>query len=72
LFSFHFLTPFPGAFSALLGVYLFSSSFATKLHFFLGVFFHFITGADTYSVYHGAACGATESGGKCGDRALLQ
>ncbi len=24
---------------------------ATKLHFFLGVFFHFITGADTASMY---------------------
>lgn len=33
--------------SALLGVYLFSSSFAIKLHFFLGVFFHFIIDADT-------------------------
>ncbi|MCI8840174.1 MAG: tyrosine-type recombinase/integrase, partial [Oscillospiraceae bacterium] len=32
---------------ALLGVYLFFTSFATKLHFFLGVFFHFIIGADT-------------------------
>ena len=29
-----------------MGVYLFFTSFATKLHFFLGVFFHFITGAD--------------------------
>jgi hypothetical protein len=47
LCSFHFLTPFPGAFSALLGVYLFFASSATKLHFFLGVFFHFIIGADT-------------------------
>ena len=35
-----------GLFFALLGVYLFFTSFATKLHFFLGVFFHFITGAD--------------------------
>ena len=38
-----------GLFFALLGVYLFFSSFATKLHFFLGVFFHFITGADSRS-----------------------
>lgn len=30
-----------------MGVYLFSSSFAIKLHFFLGVFFHFIIDADT-------------------------
>jgi hypothetical protein len=30
-----------------LGVYLFFASSATKLHFFLGVFFHFIIGADT-------------------------
>ena len=36
-----------GLFFALLGVYLFFTSFAAKLHFFLGVFFHFITGADT-------------------------
>ncbi|NBK20050.1 hypothetical protein D7Y41_33165 [Anaerotruncus sp. 1XD22-93] len=36
-----------GLFFALLGVYLFFASSATKLHFFLGVFFHFITGADT-------------------------
>ena len=35
-----------GLFFALLGVYLFFTSFATKLHFFLGVFFHFIIGAD--------------------------
>jgi len=28
-----------------LGVYLFSLLSATKLHFFLGVFFHFIIGA---------------------------
>ena len=36
-----------GLFFALLGVYLFFTSFATKLHFFLGVFFHFITGDDS-------------------------
>ena len=36
-----------GLFFALLGVYLFFTSFATKLHFFLGVFLHFITGDDT-------------------------
>ena len=36
-----------GLFFALLGVYLFFASSATKLHFFLGVFLHFITGADT-------------------------
>ena len=30
-----------------MGVYLFSLLSATKLHFFLGVFFHFIIGADT-------------------------
>ena len=36
-----------GLFFALLGVYLFFTSFAAKLHFFLGVFFHFITGADS-------------------------
>ncbi len=35
-------------FSVLLGVYLFFSSSATKLHFFLGVFCHFITGDDTF------------------------
>ena len=35
-----------GLFFALLGVYLFFASSATKLHFFLGVFLHFITGAD--------------------------
>jgi len=29
-----------------LGVYLFFLTSATKLHFFLGVFFHFIIGAD--------------------------
>ena len=29
-----------------MGVYLFFASFATKLHFFFGVFLHFITGAD--------------------------
>ena len=29
-----------------MGVYLFFASSATKLHFFLGVFLHFITGAD--------------------------
>jgi len=46
LCSFHFPTPFLGSFSALWGVYLFFASFATKLHFFLGVFLHFITGAD--------------------------
>ncbi|MCI9393089.1 MAG: PTS transporter subunit EIIC, partial [Oscillospiraceae bacterium] len=45
---------------ALLGVYLFFASSATKLHFFLGVFLHFITGADivknlegVISVVHG-------------------
>jgi hypothetical protein len=36
-----------GLFFALLGVYLFFTSFATKLHFFLGVFLHFITGDDS-------------------------
>ena len=36
-----------GLFFALLGVYLFFASSATKLHFFLGVFLHFITGADS-------------------------
>lgn len=30
-----------------MGVYLFPFTSATKLHFFLGVFFHFIIGADT-------------------------
>ncbi len=40
-----------GLFLALLGVYLFFTSFATKLHFFLGVFFHFITGDDTRNVH---------------------
>ena len=35
-----------GLFFALLGVYLFFASSATKLHFFLGVFLHFITGDD--------------------------
>jgi hypothetical protein len=30
-----------------LGVYLFFLTSATKLHFFLGVFLHFIIGADT-------------------------
>jgi hypothetical protein len=30
-----------------LGVYLFPFTSATKLHFFLGAFLHFITGADT-------------------------
>jgi hypothetical protein len=30
-----------------LGVYLFPFTSATKLHFFLGVFLHFITGDDT-------------------------
>ena len=36
-----------GLIFALLGVYLFSLLSATKLHFFLGVFLHFITGDDT-------------------------
>ena len=36
-----------GLFFALLGVYLFFASSATKLHFFLGVFLHFITGDDS-------------------------
>ncbi|MCI8715605.1 MAG: ISAs1 family transposase [Oscillospiraceae bacterium] len=31
-----------------MGVYLFFASSATKLHFFLGVFLHFITGADRH------------------------
>jgi len=31
-----------------LGVYLFPFTSATKLHFFLGVFFHFITGDDNF------------------------
>ena len=35
-----------GLFFALLGVYLFFASSAINLHFFLGVFLHFITGAD--------------------------
>ncbi len=30
-----------------MGVYLFPFTSATKLHFFLGVFLHFITGADS-------------------------
>ena len=30
-----------------MGVYLFPFTSATKLHFFLGVFLHFITGDDT-------------------------
>ena len=34
-----------------MGVYLFFASSATKLHFFLGVFFHFIIGADTEIVH---------------------
>ncbi|MCI8810636.1 MAG: hypothetical protein HFF84_11075 [Oscillibacter sp.] len=33
-----------------MGVYLFPFTSATKLHFFLGVFLHFITGADTAKV----------------------
>lgn len=37
--SFYFLTPFPGSFLPRLGVYLFSFSPATNLHFFLGVFY---------------------------------
>ena len=36
-----------GLFSALSGVYRFSSSSTTKLHFFLCVFFHFITSLDS-------------------------
>ena len=36
-----------GLFLALLGVYLFFASSAINLHFFLGVFLHFIIGADT-------------------------
>ena len=35
-----------GLFCALLGVYLIFASSAINLHFFLGVFLHFITGAD--------------------------
>ena len=35
-----------GLFCALLGVYLFFASSAINLHFFLGVFLHFITGDD--------------------------
>ena len=31
-----------------MGVYLFPFISATKLHFFLGVFLHFITGADRH------------------------
>ena len=38
-----------GLFCALLGVYLFFASSAINLHFFLGVFLHFITGADNFS-----------------------
>ena len=37
-----------GLFFALLGVYLFFASSAINLHFFLGVFLHFITGADNH------------------------
>ena len=37
-----------GRFFALLGVYIFFFTSATKLHFFLGVFLHFIIGADTF------------------------
>ncbi len=44
-----------GLFFALLGVYLFFASSATKLHFFLGVFLHFITGADI--LHHAEAAG---------------
>ena len=43
-----------GLFFALLGVYLFFASSATNLHFFLGVFLHFITGADNKA--HGEGC----------------
>ncbi len=37
-----------------MGVYLFPFTSATKLHFFLGVFLHFITGADTLDEYGNA------------------
>ena len=35
-----------------MGVYLFFASSATKLHFFLGVFLHFITGDDSPSGFY--------------------
>mgnify|MGYP001114959408 CR=1 FL=1 len=41
-----------------MGVYLFSLLSATKLHFFLGVFFHFIIGADTLIGLAGSGAGA--------------
>ena len=51
-----------GLFFALLGVYLFSLLSATKLHFFLGVFFHFIIGADTTEQLASFLLEAKESG----------
>ena len=44
-----------GFFFALLGVYLFPFTSATKLHFFLGVFLHFITGDDSVLPFEGQA-----------------
>ena len=37
-----------------MGVYLFSFTSATILHFFLGVFLHFSTGVDTLELYQQA------------------
>ena len=48
-----------GLFLALLGVYLFPFTSATKLHFFLGGFLHFITGDDKY--YFAVPEGSPES-----------
>ena len=47
-----------------MGVYLFSLLSATKLHFFLGVFFHFIIGADTFDTAADFLKGLKESGEK--------
>ena len=48
-FSSHFPTPFPDIF-VLSGVYRFFLLSAINLHFFFGVFLHFIIGADTSGI----------------------
>ena len=45
-----------GLFLALIGSLSFFLTSATKLHFFLGVFLHFITGADNISYGEEASC----------------
>ena len=68
-----------GLFFALLGVYLFFASSAINLHFFLGVFLHFITGDDTEKYrkwckkhrYNFSSDKAAEVYGKAGDQIAM-